>query len=123
MACTQPHCLSTSRLLAGDAHAQVCGHFAGDAYGVTVSVCPSSDRSALLFLTKTWSPPQRKLHSRSLRLNLPTPLPSTALSGGDASTVVSLLSGAPRHTHHVRLIRASSSRPIMLWAPFHRWGS
>lgn len=37
--------------------------------------------------------------------------------------MLGLPSGAQPHAHHVHPICASSSWPIVPWAPFHRWGS
>lgn len=84
--------------------------------GVTEPACPSSDSSAPLFLTETWSPPQRTLPSRLSGLTSDPPLPSEALSGGDATLCSAWCS--PRAPHP-----CIASRPIVLRAPFHRWGS
>lgn len=72
--------------------------------GVTEPACPSSDSSAPLFLTETWSPPQRTLPSRLSGLTSDPPFPPRPCQEEMPPRV---RPGA----HHVRPIRASLHGP------------
>lgn len=72
--------------------------------GVTEPACPSSDSSAPLFLTETWSPPQRTLPSRLSGLTSDPPFPPRPCQEEMPPRV---RPGA----HHARPIRASPHGP------------